>query len=144
MKIDEISKNFKDISEWEAYCSAQYKTILSQSKEINELKDKLKEVEKLLANSVPLIEDPNKEPRINIQLLSSEEAIAVMEIEKLKELSLERDLSMEECKKFEIYTKTLLSIRNTTKAKSQDNSLENISADDLLRALSSSNTDNNG
>jgi hypothetical protein len=138
MKIEDISKNFKDISEYQAYCAAQYNVIINQSKKISELEEKLKDLEKLLASSTPIVGSENPIPdRLNIVGLTSEEAIAMMEIEKLKEISLERELSMEECKKFEIYTKTLLNIKNSVKSTPKENNLENISTEDLLKALSS-------
>jgi hypothetical protein len=142
MKIDDISKNFKDIAEYKAYSEAQYKLIINQSKKINELENKIKDLEKLLASSTPIIGEENELPKkLSIQLMSSEEAIAVMEIEKLKDLSLERDLSMEETKRYEIFTKTLLNIRNSSINNQQKNDgLENISADDLLKALAQPET----
>jgi cell wall assembly regulator SMI1 len=110
--ILEITKAFKDVSEWVAFCHAQSVTILNQTKEINELKDKNHQLERMLMDNTPLI---SKEGITTYKDLSDEEAIAVMELAKLREISMDRELTSDECKRYDTYTKNLLVLRSNKK-----------------------------
>jgi hypothetical protein len=118
MDIISLTKNFKEITEWQRFCEAQYQQIIKLSREITELKDKNISLEKIVNSTVPLLQDPNKPKKElkNILQLTDEEAIAVMEIAKLKDISLERPLDPAETKQYEIYTKTLQLLKQTKKA----------------------------
>jgi len=113
--IDKMSKQFKDISEIQSYCDAQYATIISLSKKINELEAKNKSLEELLANSTPIV----KEKAADIQLLSQgtdEETICRLQLKLFKDRVLAGDeLTLEETKRVEIYAKLLLAIRTGDK-----------------------------
>jgi hypothetical protein len=115
--IIQLTKNFTEIAEWTRFCQAQSKQITTLTQEINELKEKNKQLEGLVGNFVPLIVNPG-EKKSNLQIiegLNDEEAIAVMEIAKLKEISLDRTLDPAETKQYEIYTKTLQLLRSVKK-----------------------------
>lgn len=135
--IDKMAEKFESVAELKEYSNAQYRTIIAQAKKISELEEKNKELEKLLVNGgSSLIENPNQSSILSqIQGLSDEEAIAVMEIAKLKQISLERDLDVSECKKYEVYTKTLVNIRASKKASDIMDNLGDIDESKLLSAL---------
>jgi hypothetical protein len=139
MDITLFTKNFKDIQEWKIFCTAQYKQIITLTQEISDLKDKNKNLEKIVSSTVPLLQDSSQKTSTiqSVAGMSDEEAIAVMEISKLREISLERPLDMAETKQYEIYTKTLQSLKNK---KSQGLAeTEKLSNEEILKLV-----DNNG
>lgn len=137
--IDKMGEKFESIAELKEYSNAQYRTIVAQAKKINELESKIQELEKLLVNGGSPILDPNQPSSSvfsQIQGLSDEEAIAIMELAKLKQVSLERDLDTNECKRFEIYTKTLLNLRSAKKPRDFLEGIGDLDEATLLSALS--------
>lgn len=135
MDIFDLTKKFTEINEWRIFCQAQSTTIIKLTKDLQELKEKNQHLEKLIKTSTPLLQIDSK-PILNLSGLSNEEAIAVNELAKLKEMSLERELSDQECKRFEVYTKTLLALRNNTKKK-EDKVPENLSDEELFSIVKS-------
>lgn len=101
-----------DIAEVKAFSQAQSKTIIELSRKNKELSDEVIHLKKMLEGSVPLI----KEKKDNINLGSNDqEYICRTEINKLRDISLDRELSLEECKKLDIYSKILKDLANPTK-----------------------------
>lgn len=138
MNIIQLTKNFKEIGEWQTFCSAQSKQIISLTQEITDLKEKNKQLEKMLSQTVPLVEDPNiKDSRIkSLQGLNDEESIAVMELAKLKDLSFTRPLDPAETKQYEIYTK-ILHLLKQTKKKPELLTAEGMSDAEILKIVDS-------
>lgn len=107
MSIDNITEQFKNFTELQAFASSQYKTIIELSKRINNLEEKNEQLQKLLDQSIP------KEPSLQAKSLvvanaSDEEIICRYELRKLKEKSESNDeLTLEESKRVDIYTKLL-------------------------------------
>lgn len=135
MDIFDLTKKFTEINEWKTFCQAQSTTILKLTKDLQELKEKNLHLENLIKTSTSLVEIDSK-PILNLLGLSDEEAIAINELAKLKFLSLERELSDQECKRFEIYTKTLLALKNNKEKNSKGNA-ENLPEDELLSIVKS-------
>lgn len=108
---DKMSGQFQEFSELKAYSDAQYQTIISLSKKINELEAKNKSLEEILANSTPII----KEQAAEIQLLSmgtDEETICRIQLKHFKDRTLAgEEFTLEETKRIEIYAKLLLAIK---------------------------------
>lgn len=101
MSVDDMFKQFKSDIEKNEYLQAQMSTIAElqrKNKKLQEELNALKEQVKLPA--VP------KAPQVS--LLSDEEETAQNEIKRLRERSYEKELTLEEAKKLEIYSKILI------------------------------------
>jgi len=103
--IDKMSEQFQSLSEMKAYSQAQFRTIIEQSKKITKLEEEVRSLKKDLINSTP----KEGQELVASDLLkgTDQEIICQIQINRYKEVSLERELSLEESKKLEIYTKIL-------------------------------------
>lgn len=140
--IDKMVESYtKSEEDKQAFMNVQTQTILNQSKEINRLK---KEIEKLA-------EEVGRYTIENAQLkalapkedsgqfnVSDEETICVVQLAILKNHAMARELTMEECKKTEVYVKTLKEIRGK-KVIEQEDPVEALSNEDLLKMMDSLN-----
>ena len=106
--IDKSLDQYTTMDELRAYAQAQQK-VLSQ------LKSKIQKLEQ--ENRSLIDKKPGTVPANNssINNISDEETIAREQLFLLKNISRERELSFEETKKVEIYTKVLSTIKNTPK-----------------------------
>lgn len=109
------------------FAEAQQTTILQLSKKIQKLEDENKQ----LKSSVPII----KTQVDNIQQFgeNDSEYICTLEISKLKNVSLERELTYEEAKRLEIYFRLLNQLNLTSKKVEKE--VKNISTDELLKLV---------
>lgn len=109
--IDKMSKQFSNLNELQTYADAQYITIVSLNRKINELENKNKSLEAMLSSGTPIV----KENSSDIQLLSQgsdEETICRLQLKLFKDKVLSGDeLTLEETKRVEIYAKLLIAIR---------------------------------
>ena len=124
--IDQMAEKYDSVEELRAYSNAQYKTIIKLTKRLAELEDKnnkLKEEIGRAKESSVIIENPDG--------ISDEEAICIMELNRLRNKSLVEELTMEECRKVETYVKTLYTVRSKTKK--EFNPAAGMSAEDLLK-----------
>lgn len=110
--LDKLLKNVNDVIELQSYAEAQYNTIVKLSTENKNLKEEVTHLKKLLESTTPLIQQNTTVERL---IVSDEEAIAKIQLEKIRDLSLSRELTLEEAKRFEIFYKVLSSVRNTPK-----------------------------
>ncbi len=129
MSIDKMLSELKDISELKKFAEAQNKTILNLSKELKESKDKNKHLEKLLESTTDII------PRDDKKYEKEDEEICIRQLQLLRDLSAERELTLEECKKVDTYSKLIQNLKNfkeeeTPKTKS-------IETSDLLKLVKS-------
>lgn len=113
MALDKMGEQFKDFAELKSYSDAQNKTILEQSRKLRERDEEIKHLKKLLEGAVPLI----KEKKTSDKLVegNDQEYICRVEINKLKSITEERELTLEECKRFDIYSKILKELANVPK-----------------------------
>ena len=132
--IDEVYKQFKSTAELQQYCETQYKTILELSKQKQLLEEENRNLKKMLTEGVPFALE--KEVNIKYREFENEEATCLEQIEKLKETSAERELSYEEAKKLDIYTKLLLNIRENKPKK--DDPLKGLDEKELLASINGS------
>lgn len=126
--ITEIYKQFKTTAELQQYCNSQYKTILELTKKLQLLEDENKHLKQLFDGSTVIVNKVDK-----YKEYSNEEAVCMEQIDRLKEVSTARELSYEEAKKLDIYTKLLLNIQS--KKSQEDNGLSSINEADLLKSL---------
>ena len=143
---DEYSKNDDDKA---AYIKAQTSTIISQTKEINHLKRELERVAKenerlsmelVQSKAVGAVSGGGSEGQFDI---SAEETICVVQLEILKNMAMTRELTLEETKKAEIYTKTLLMIRGKKPVEKEEEKIEKLSNEDLLKMMEAMGKDEN-
>lgn len=113
--IDKMIDNFKDFAELKAYAEAQYRLTVELSKKINALEEERNDLKKVIENSHKgLILDPAKAQELFVGV-KDEEAICLMQLKLLRNISIERELTLEEAKRVEIYNK-ILNGGNTKKA----------------------------
>lgn len=116
--MEDVSKTiqqYKDFDQLQQFAQAQHTTIVQLSKKIQKIEDERDHLKKLLESSVPILKDPNKPVDGNKFLTTDEEAICVMQLNKLRDLSSERELTLEETKRVEIFSKILSNVRNAPK-----------------------------
>lgn len=114
MSVDKMLEQFKDFAELQVYAQSQYKTIIASSQKIKKLEDEIVHLKKLIESGNIQVIEPEK--KYSALLTSSdEETISKIELNKLKQVSFERELTLEETKKVEIYSKILTNIRGQQK-----------------------------
>jgi hypothetical protein len=130
MNIEEITKDFKDRADLEKFAESQYSLIVELSKKINKLEEEKLSLKRELDNKGLVINSNNvKELEKKLSITSDAESICVMQLSLLRDISLDRELTLEECKKTEIYTKVLNSLKEKDAGKTID---PNIATKDLL------------
>jgi len=107
--IDKMARSFKELAELQQYADAQYSTIITLNKKIYELSQKNEQLEHLLNQS------PKQSPiTLNDLGIPNEELIAYEQLRALKAHSAVRELSLEESRRVELYSKILTSLRSNT------------------------------
>lgn len=137
--INSLEK-LKDYAELEAFASAQTKAITELSRKNKKQEEEIIHLKKLLEGSVPLIKDKSLSPII--QCDNDQEYICRTEINKLRDISMERELTLEECKKLDIYSKIIKDLMNSPKT--IEIKSRNMSDEELLAALNSTSENSNG
>ena len=106
-----LTKDFKNFEELKAFCESQLKQILIMSKKIKDLEEKNKELSKSSKeiNNLALVPNESKDlaPRINLALESDAKTIAQVQLRMLLDQALDRELTLEEVKKLDIFNKVL-------------------------------------
>jgi len=136
--IDKLADEYSNTeSDQKAYIKAQSSTIISQTKEINNLK---RELEKLAKENERLVFENTQMRATNPEKqfeTSDEETICVVQLAILKNYAMSRELTMEECKKTEIYVKTLKEIRGKKVVADEGEKVEALSNEELLKLMES-------
>jgi len=102
---------FKDIEDLKEYSNAQYKTIIAQSKKINDLERKLESTEEKLAKSEQTNTIAGSLSKDQDNNGSDGETICLIQLALLRSAAMKGELTLEETKKVEIYVKTLQVLR---------------------------------
>jgi cell division protein FtsB len=126
-----MKNSFKDPEHLQALVDSQYKTIIELSKRIQELEDELKNknISPVQTNIIP--EQAKDIVKLSV---SDQETICKIQILKLRDVSLSRELTLEEARKVEIYSKILSNLDN--KNKDLEPSFKKLSDDELIKELS--------
>lgn len=135
--VDKTVAQYKDFNQLQEFAQAQQTTIISLSKKIQKLEDERDHLKKLLESTVPLFNEPGKVIASGKLLTSAEEAICVMQLDRLRDISLERELTLEETRRVEIFSKVLASVKS--KPKDSDSKAKEMSNEELLALV-----ENNG
>ena len=116
MSLDKMLDEVKTLSELRAFSEAQQKTIVKISKKNKELENEIVHLKKLLESQTPIIKTEAENQSVGEKFLTSDqEAICRMELNKLKQVSFERELTLEEAKRVDIYSKILNVLENSPK-----------------------------
>jgi hypothetical protein len=102
--ITTLAGQFQSNGELQIYCDAQYITLQKAQERIKALETENKHLQTLIAATQPLV-GPLKSELI---VKSTEQTICEMEIEKLKTVSMNRSLTLEETKRLDLLVKNLL------------------------------------
>lgn len=125
--------NTKDL---QAYSDAQYATIVAQSKKITELERKLEITEVKLSKaeqSSNISTSLNKDQTGGSN--SDGETICLIQLALLRAAAMLGELTLEECKKVEIYVKTLQIIKGKTEDKKIKEAGKNLSNEELIALM---------
>lgn len=136
--IDKLAEQYAtNEDEAKAYQQAQKATIINQTKQINEARKKLEtlslQVEQLTIENTRL-KTLNPSEKYDVE---DSESIALVQLALMNNFSMQRELTLEECKKFEIYTKTLALIRGKKPTEDESGGIDNLSNEELLAAMKS-------
>jgi len=134
-QLDKMLEQFKDIGSLQKFAEAQQKTIQALTRKLKiteeenlELKDRL--------DSLPIASVSAASPQIlqleDLTYGSDEEVISKIQLARLKEVSMERELTLEEAKRVEIFSKI---IATKEKNKTFDVSAKRMDSSDLLKML---------
>jgi len=117
----------KEMNDLREYAQAQYNTIMQLNKKVQRLEEERDHLKSLLEQTVPVI----KPDQQIIEADTDQELICKLELQKLREISSIRELTYEECKKVEIYSKIL----GQKIDKKNEREVEKIDTKDLLKLV---------
>jgi hypothetical protein len=142
---DKISKTilqYKEMSQLQEFAEAQSSTIIQISKKLKKLEEERDHLKQLLESSVPILKEDADKLSGQKFLTSSEEAICVMQLEKLRDASSARELTLEEARRVEIFSKVLTAARNSPKV--IELKTQHMSNEELLAIVEGTNDKSNG
>ena len=141
--VDHMTEIYSDTdSDLIALSQAQSKTIVSQSKEITKLqkmKEQLEEEVKKLSTEIITIKATGGQAGGQQFNTTSSETICVVQLAMLEQLSMNRELTLEESKKVELFSKVLRDERSKVAKVEED--APRLSNEELLKAMASMGTD---
>jgi hypothetical protein len=134
MKIEDISLENAEVEDLKAFAEAQQKTIIHLTKKIKTLEDENSHLKKLVEQTVPVIKkDGQPEQKGDKFLTSDQEAICRVQLNKLRDISFDRELTLEEAKQVEIFSKILNLLETVPKTIKAET--KGINTEDLLNFL---------
>lgn len=116
MSLEKMLLETKDLAELKVFSEAQQKAIVKLSKKNKELEEEISHLKKLLESTAPIVAT-STEPVVSAEkfLTTDQEAICRMQLNRLKEVSYERELTLEEAKRVEIFSKIINVLENSPK-----------------------------
>lgn len=112
MNIKELTQEFENIEEIRSFAEKQFTQILELSKKIKDLEEEKEHLKELLQKGVPLVApkilltDFNNSES-NLIITSDAKVIADIQLKLLKDRAQDKELTLEETKKVEIYSKII-------------------------------------
>lgn len=125
--IDKISKQYNSFDELKRYAEAQEKTLVDLSRVITSLEQENTSLKTVLKELDIKTDKPNF-------IVSDEEVICRTQLSLLKQMALERQLTLEESRKVDIYSKILLALNE--KPKTIKVETKNLKDEELLAIVS--------
>lgn len=136
--IDRLAETYAgDEDDSKEYQKAQQSVIITQTRQINELRKKLEELSKQCETLT--IENTKLKALGNgteVEHGNDAEAICLVQLALINNYSMQRELTLEETKKAEIFTKTLLLLRGKQDKKEVD-TVGTLSNEELMAAMAS-------
>jgi hypothetical protein len=134
--IDKMAEVYaSDESDAKEYQKAQQSVIITQTRQLNEARKKLEELsaqlEQLTIENTRL---KTMNPTAEYEKGNDAETICLVQLALLNNYSMQRELTLEECKKSEIYTKTLMLLRGKQEKKEVD-TIGSLSNEELMEAM---------
>lgn len=139
--IDQLAQNFKSLKELRQYCNSQYQVITSLNKKIVMLEEESRHLKEMLAKSTPILDDGGGVLEI-YKNVTDELAVCLMQIKLLREKSVGGELTFEDAKKLDIYTKLLIQLK--TGEKPEENVTKTLTDEELLKLLNEEMAKQNG
>jgi hypothetical protein len=126
----------KSFTELQEYSDTQFRTIVELRKQLEAAKEEVKSLKKMLESNVPFTTPISfgNVPQIAPIGISNEQLICETQIVLLKERAISRELTLEEAKKFQIYTTILTEIHKNNED-APDLSVQKLSDDELLKLV---------
>jgi uncharacterized coiled-coil protein SlyX len=131
ISIDKMISKFKTELEFKTYCEIQFKTITKLNKAIVEKDAEIEHLKSLLVKTSPLLEVSDSGI---LTESTDEEQICRTQLRRLRDLSMSRELTLEETKKAEIFAK-LLNGNIKVKDDKDETTVRNMSSEDLLKLV---------
>lgn len=143
MNIEQLTEQFKSFDELKVFTESQFKQILALSKKNRELEDKLAEINKKLKTQEKqeLIQSSNNSQNLlspEFKVLDDAKTIAQVQLKMLKESSFDRELTLEEAKRVEIFNRILTDDRKDDK-KTLKADAKILKEDELLKLIENGN-----
>lgn len=134
LDINKLTEQFTTMEELRIFCNSQLKQIQTLNKRISELQEKLssaekvkKEITKNVSSTLPIASD--------FSILEDAKTISQIQLNLIKEMAFERELTTDEAKRVELYNRILK--EDTSKDKALKATVEIIKDADLLRLVGS-------
>lgn len=141
MNIEELTRQFKTYEELQVFAASQFKQILNLSKKIKELEEKNSELNKKSkeTNKLQVISETKEVGAINPNLVVKNDAktIAEIQLKILKDMAFDRELTLEEAKKVEIFNKIANVVEEKPKTIKAD--AKTLDTNDLLSLIENDN-----
>lgn len=119
----------QSLEELQNFCESQQKVIIQLNKKIQKLESERNNLQEMV-NKAPInLFGDNASSSAND--MATEEAICVMQIKRLEEISLGRELTLEETRKLEAFSKILATFRSGNK--NAEAKTKNVSTEELLK-----------
>lgn len=104
MNTDKMLEQFTSTEEIKIFCQSQFKQIQQLSKENKELKEKLSVMSKEVRT---VAKREMSSPSDGLKILDDAKTISQIQLNVLKDLSFERELTTDEAKRVEIYNRII-------------------------------------
>jgi len=131
VSIDKMIEKFKTQTELKTYCGVQFKTITNLTKKLKEKEEEVAHLKTLLEKNVQLMTVDASNVLVNS---TDEEQICRTQLRRLRDLSMARELTLEESKKAEIFVKLLLN-QITVKDEEDGKNIKNMSTAELIQLV---------
>lgn len=119
--------NMENIEDIKKYAEAQFSVITNLNKQIEQLKNEKKHLEELLKQSpLPSVSEKTSDE-------AEEITICKVQLKLLNGISKDRELTIEECRKVDIYAKILLQSNDPSKKKKSN--IDKLSTEELLKLV---------
>lgn len=134
MNIEALVEQFKSPEELKIYIASQYKQILQLTKKNKELEEKNQGLVKQSRSQDKQLSTVSGAINPDVKVLDDAKTISQIQLRMLKELSFERELTLEEAKRVEIFNRILTEEKKEDKGTLRANA-KVLNAEDLLKLV---------